>query len=281
MSTWLDRISPRLRILWRAAWKPGNVEPARFLYDHELVIVTEGSCLVQIEDQSLPLTAGHYVIIPPGTHHVSTAGPDGVFRSCMHFHWQYQTEQTDMPICCFYPNRPSRRELTLAPSWVPKGVLTGTFAMDGPVCSLVETLFHRWQTGRTADRQLARATFLELIIHLVGDFSSSRKEPSRADQLAYAVKEVLEYDTNSTESIQALLSTLGFSYAHLCRVFHGKFGVTPGEYRNATRLERAKALLANPRLTVSEVAYATGFQDPGYFARKFRQHNKVSPGQLR
>ncbi|MEZ0298542.1 MAG: helix-turn-helix transcriptional regulator, partial [Candidatus Methylacidiphilales bacterium] len=60
-----------------------------------------------------------------------------------------------------------------------------------------------------------------------------------------------------------------------------KFSITPLSYLNARRLERARTQLPNPRLTIAEIAFANGFQDAGYFTRKFRQHYGVPPSQLR
>ncbi len=39
--------------------------------------------------------------------------------------------------------------------------------------------------------------------------------------------------------------------------------------------------MASPELTVAEVAYAVGFDDPKYFSRVFSEEFGVSPGQFR
>ena len=40
-------------------------------------------------------------------------------------------------------------------------------------------------------------------------------------------------------------------------------------------------LLANPKLRVSEAAYAVGFEDPNYFSKAFRRHFRCSPEKYR
>ncbi len=45
--------------------------------------------------------------------------------------------------------------------------------------------------------------------------------------------------------------------------------------------ERAVALLANPMLTIAEIAYTLGYEDPANFGRAFRRWFSVSPGQFR
>ena len=81
----------------------------------------------------------------------------------------------------------------------------------------------------------------------------------------------------SRTSVQEELARLGYSYAHLCRVFKGRFGIPPLRYATYVRLERAKQLLQESGLTVSAVAYRCGFEDPGYFARAFRKYMGVPP----
>lgn len=53
---------------------------------------------------------------------------------------------------------------------------------------------------------------------------------------------------------------------------------------NATRLERASEILANPRLAevpIAEVAFRTGFLDPAYFTRLFRKRFGITPREWR
>ena len=47
------------------------------------------------------------------------------------------------------------------------------------------------------------------------------------------------------------------------------------------RIEQAKALLANTGLTVSEVAWRTGFSDPGYLRRVFLRETGERLGEYR
>ena len=53
---------------------------------------------------------------------------------------------------------------------------------------------------------------------------------------------------------------------------------------NATRLDRASDLLTDPRsrnLAISDVAWRSGFLDPGYFTRQFRKRFGVTPREWR
>jgi len=280
MQTWLDRISPRLNTLWRGEWPHHNVEPARFLYDHELVLVTKGKFLLRVEQELWEMSAGSFAIIPPNANHVSSTTGHTVFRSCIHFDWLCESAPR-RPICCYYPKRPAPRLIVAAPPFIPIKCHVGTFSEDGTEPALIETVFMRWQRGDNFHRSLCRGAFLELLVQLLCPKSGKQRTADPAPQLAYAAKELLDFRGQGEGSIQTLLASLGCSYPHICRLFHKNFGLSPLAYLNAQRLERAKRLLANPRLTTAEVAYRSGFHDPGYFTRKFRQQTGITPGQYR
>jgi YesN/AraC family two-component response regulator len=68
---------------------------------------------------------------------------------------------------------------------------------------------------------------------------------------------------------------------HFCRLFHYETGTPFHEYLRDLRVSRAKALLADRYLTVSEVAYSVGFNDLSHFDRTFRKRVGRSPTQYR
>lgn len=60
-----------------------------------------------------------------------------------------------------------------------------------------------------------------------------------------------------------------FSRFHFVRLFRQAFGQTPYQYLTRKRIEKAKALLADGRLTVTEVCLEVGFQSLGSFSALF------------
>lgn len=48
-----------------------------------------------------------------------------------------------------------------------------------------------------------------------------------------------------------------------------------------TRIERAKELLAQTNLSVSEICTQVGYSDLKYFTQTFRKETNLSPGQYR
>jgi len=64
-------------------------------------------------------------------------------------------------------------------------------------------------------------------------------------------------------------------------LFQKQIGMSPLKYRNHLRIERAKELLREGGVTVAEVAYASGFENIGYFCRYYRQITGESPGETK
>jgi AraC-like DNA-binding protein len=74
---------------------------------------------------------------------------------------------------------------------------------------------------------------------------------------------------------------LGLHANHISRLFarfdEGSFN----RYVLAARLNRARSLLKNPALNISEIARASGFSDANYFIRCYRKKFGKSPGKAR
>lgn len=58
-------------------------------------------------------------------------------------------------------------------------------------------------------------------------------------------------------------------------------GINYIEYVNTLRLEKAKEMLGNSKMNVSEVAERTGFESLSYFSKQFKKKYGVSPQDFR
>lgn len=273
---WLDKISPQINRIWHGPWPAGFVESARRLYDHELVLFTEGACSVEMDGNSVSCPAGTWIIVPPDRLHVTRAGDQPVYRYCIHFDWDYQGSSAKLPVCAYAPAKPSAGKIHRAPAYVPRGAMRGTF-QPGTV-GLIETLVFRWQSD-DARRRAARATLLEILVELLVPPAGRDQHGDRDASLAFKIKSLLDREPPMDQSLREHLETLGYSYEHLGRLFRRKFGLTPVNYLTALRLERAKRLLRSG-LPVKQAAREAGFNDPAYFARVFRKHTGLTPREL-
>lgn len=87
--------------------------------------------------------------------------------------------------------------------------------------------------------------------------------------------------SNEQWPISRLASVSGVSEAHFARSFREAFGVPPHRYLLTRRIERAKALLRDTDLSITEVAFQTGWDSLGTFGRTFHDITGESPSALR
>ena len=101
---------------------------------------------------------------------------------------------------------------------------------------------------------------------------------------AGTMRRVREYvDVHLGESINLgmLAAVAGLSVHHFAREFKQSAGVTPHNYLTRKRVERAEEMLAQTDLSLSEIAYATGFSDQSHLSRHFRHMLGTTPGAFR
>lgn len=82
-------------------------------------------------------------------------------------------------------------------------------------------------------------------------------------------------------SVRDLAHDMGVSERHLRRALEREVGVSPLELAQTHRLLLAKRLLADTALSVTRVAYASGFQSLRRFNAVFRVRYRMSPTALR
>jgi AraC-like DNA-binding protein/ligand-binding sensor protein len=68
---------------------------------------------------------------------------------------------------------------------------------------------------------------------------------------------------------------------YFCKMFKKATGLTFTDYLSRVRVEKAKTLLLNPHLRISEIAYDVGFQSLTHFNRMFRKIVGESPTTYR
>jgi transcriptional regulator GlxA family with amidase domain len=81
--------------------------------------------------------------------------------------------------------------------------------------------------------------------------------------------------------VRRLARVSGVSEAHFARSFKQAFGVPPHRYLLTRRVERATALLRDTDLSITEIAFVTGWNSLGTFGRTFRDVTGESPGAIR
>ena len=94
-------------------------------------------------------------------------------------------------------------------------------------------------------------------------------------------KEFIEQHKNDPISLGEVARAVNVSTFYFCKLFKKSTGLNFTEYLSRVRVEKAKNLLLNPNLRVSEIAYEVGFQSLTHFNRVFHRIVGQSPTAFR
>jgi signal transduction histidine kinase/DNA-binding response OmpR family regulator/ligand-binding sensor domain-containing protein len=101
-----------------------------------------------------------------------------------------------------------------------------------------------------------------------------------------------EFVKRVREAVETHLADTGFTVEQLCKIvfmshsqLHRKLdaltGCSPNKFIRIIRLNKAKELLQQPDSSIASIAMDCGYNDPGYFARVFKQEYGVTPQDWR
>jgi AraC-like DNA-binding protein/mannose-6-phosphate isomerase-like protein (cupin superfamily) len=96
-------------------------------------------------------------------------------------------------------------------------------------------------------------------------------------KLVSKAKFLMQASLEDPVNIEALVSEFPISYSKFRKSFKELTGQSPNQYHLDLRLKKAKELLDSTALSVSEIAYKTGFESAFYFSRLFKNKNGTSP----
>lgn len=113
-----------------------------------------------------------------------------------------------------------------------------------------------------------------------GDVSAPPKDPRLLRRLLRA-RDRMDSASHEEWPVTRLAQVSGVSEAHFSRSFKDAFGVPPHRYLLTRRIERAKALLRDTDLPITDIAFQTGWNSLGTFGRVFRDVTGGSPSKLR
>lgn len=106
--------------------------------------------------------------------------------------------------------------------------------------------------------------------------------PSLDDLFLQNIRRIIDEKIGDADlDIPYLCKKAGLSSTQLFRKMKALTGEAPISFIRKVRLHKAKELLQTTDLTISEIAYDLGFNDPNYFSRAFSKEFGISPSDVR
>lgn len=231
----------------------------------ELHVILKGSCLVDVEGKTYPVTQGQSILIGTGRYH----RPISVSKDLERFSVSFFPEPGVL-----------RAELTRA-------------SADCRICDIpaemldtCSSIFRECGQERLFRNTILRSLMTLLLgqefrlLQIVGD-SGGSTDAANYSKYTDAIDAFFEYSPPETARVEDLADRLHLSRSQVNRVLKKLYGMTFREKLIRTRMDHASWLLCHTEKPVSEVAAAVGYQSESRFYQRFRNCFGTTPEQYR
>ncbi|HZP83521.1 MAG TPA: helix-turn-helix domain-containing protein [Chthonomonadaceae bacterium] len=234
--------------------------------DWLLIYTLSGPARFGFEGGQIIAQPGDMVLIRPGTRH--DYGP-----AVMPGRWER--------IYTHFHPRPEWHELLDWPEEAP-GLMRLKLA-DPDIHQKIVARFldqHRLASGGLPRKERFAMNALEEIL-LWCDTQNPRSAHARLDGRVHKAMEYLCAHLQEDIALATVAQVSGLSVSRLSYLFQQHLGLTPQQFLEQQRINRAKQLLDWTPRAVQEIAQEVGYNSPFYFSQRFKRHTGLSPRNYR
>jgi AraC family transcriptional regulator len=125
-----------------------------------------------------------------------------------------------------------------------------------------------------------------IAIHLARNYGETVEESRGASPSlpGYKLRQLTDWMAEHVAeefSLDRLAAQAGLSKFHFQRLFKSAVGVSPSRYHINLRMNEARRLLRETKMSVVDVALEVGYTNPSHFAQLFRRETGLSPSDYR
>lgn len=160
---------------------------------------------------------------------------------------------------------------------------------DG-ILKLVDMLREDFLGHEAMDSLISRSRMHTMLLSLLravsktesgsAESASGKAGDRKRRKLMLEAKRFLEGHYMERLSLEDIAAHLSVSPFHLSHVFSRESNFSLFEYLTSLRMERAKLLIEEGRMNVSEAAFAVGYENFSYFSKSFKRHFGRSPSSF-
>ncbi|HBE04221.1 MAG TPA: hypothetical protein DC049_17355 [Spirochaetia bacterium] len=255
-----------------------NSYPQHFHDCHELMIVSEGEAQITIDGKINNLQKGDLLVMRAGTMHGFP-----VFRNFTRTAVFFNLENLLGPVDDLSGISAYRQLFAMQPAKkysersaifrLPHKSLLPVLA----VCREMQMEINRQTTGYQA---MARSLFIKMLVMIIRHYRRIRTGSDHLDKIIDTAS-WLENNFPEKITLSFLCERINLSMNTFLRHFHKTFRQSPMQYLCLVRLKKARSLLVQGALPVTQISRLCGFNDSNYFCRMFRREYGESPLRYR
>ena len=153
---------------------------------------------------------------------------------------------------------------------------------DSQIENLASLFLQEMQSGGVGGKLYTESLSNLLAVHLLRNycaFPAVFKE-YKGGLAPYKLKQVINYINDNLDKrigLEDLSKLLDLSTYYLCREFRNSVGVSPYRYILERRIDKAKELIKNTKLSLADISYESGFSSQSQMTQHFRKTIGVTP----
>lgn len=243
--------------------------------------VTEGEAWLHLPARVIHLTPNHLYIIPAHqTHSYECSGDFSHYY--LHVYEGFKKE-TDIFEFYDFPTEVSSGAMDemlfdqLCKQY-PQAALPASDPRMYDNSTKVTDYIQRYNELPLHQKMQIRGATLLLFSHFLQD---AQLRMTNTDERMIKVQKYIHNNIYDDIDLHTLASVACVTHTYLIRLFNKSFGMSPLQYINQKKVERAQLLLITSEMPVKEVAYSLGFTDSSYFIRLFKKATQLTPQEYR
>ncbi len=260
----------------------------RIIYDYELLYLKEGQLVITIEDDVYNTNPGDIFLFRPNRRHSMRVVSNNGFRQPhIHFDLIYEENSPLVPISMKnYQDMTEKEQQMIRTDIVPE---FGVNLPDKLAISDMDTferllfdVIDEYENQMTFSSIDAQGAFLRLWSFILRQHLW-HATPSAAfnSSLMMEIRHYLNTNTNRAITLEELAKQYNLNKYHLAHIFKDTFGVSPIQYHQFCRLEKAKNLVLYSSLSMTQIADMLGFSCLSAFTRAFKKQHHAYPSFYR
>jgi AraC-like DNA-binding protein len=243
---------------------------ARYMQDYELIVVTEGTAYLMVNENKFAVEKGEFLLIPP------SARQAGYKKSSCAFYWLHFT--SDHPVNS-WKSEEDPKELTENHIYIPE---YGKLFKPEKLIVMMKQLQDNVRTYHNSlHNNYVCTTILSEIFSQFYAKDTQNDTDIKKKQLFNDIQDYINWNKNNEIKVSAIADHFGYNKKYISSLFSTIAGVTLKQYIIREKIELAKYLLCDTNLDINEVAYQSGFSDSHNFMKTFKRTVGLTPTQYR